>query len=98
MKTPEEIKKSLRRHAGMGKLLCQGCAYRDTTKDDMSVRCYKALFIDVIAYIKQLEGDLAEERELNESLRDKNKRLAAQRDAACLKNRCIETMHMPEEE
>lgn len=42
-------------------------------------RCQDVMFKELRAYIQQLEAD--------------NARLRSERDAACLKNRSIETMH-----
>jgi hypothetical protein len=84
-RTPDEIMKALRIHSLNHPNGCVGCAYRDPNK--ISFKCQSKLFKDVREYIKQLEADKAE-------LLKKVEQLKAQRDAACLKNRSIETMHM----
>jgi len=88
MKTHDQIMHSFRLHTLNNRSGCIGCAYRDPNK--ISFKCQDELFKDVREYIKQLEAQNAE-------LLKKVEQLRAQRDAACLKNRCIETVRTKEE-
>ena len=81
-RTPDEIKKALECcTVNVKKSACTDCGH--CPYYFVSAHCDTIMHKDVLEYIQQLEAD--------------NAKVRAQRDAACLKNRCIETVRTKEE-
>lgn len=84
MKTPDEIKKAL-------EYCVQLCCPLDECPYYNAESCAQDKTYDALAYIQQLETE-------RHQLLTRCERLERERDAACLKNRTIETMRGVKEE
>lgn len=87
-RTPDEVKKGLaccKNGIPYRSTCAKGCPYKCGCSP--SKVCASVMMNDALALIQQLQNDNAEKD-------GRILQLKAERDAACLKNRCVESVHM----